>query len=96
MSDRQKIKLNHNIYIPEGAEDLSYDEKFVDEHADQEISTINEGEGNDSLTPSVPETFTIISQTLRETKSGEYVIDVVAQTDDYAETVEIEVRLTNA
>lgn len=100
----QKIRVSPGVFIPDGVEDLVYvrpdtDESFgltgEGENIDYEITVQNDPEsaGVDG-SPPIPETFTIVSQTIRYNADGTQVVDVIAETDDLPGTDTIEVRVT--
>lgn len=90
MRNRQKIKVGHDVFIPEGIEDIFYDELPFDE---TDIEEDNDPDGDINEGPPAPETFKIVSQTLREAKNGQFTVDVVIETDDY-EGYEIDFRVS--
>lgn len=90
MRNEDEVILDHSIYVPEGAERIKNDPiGFPDEIEDETV----EGATTSDLPP-VPETFKIISQTLRTKASGAQVVDVVIETDDFPGITKIDVRVT--
>jgi len=87
--NRQKITLDHNIFIPEGAEGISYSDNYYEDWDETGIA-----DDESDQTPAVPEKFVVISQTLRSVRGGGYVVDVVIETDDYNDQTEIDTRIT--
>jgi len=99
-----QIRVSPSVYIPEGVENLTYltpdtDETYQlvgeEENIDYEVTVENDPEQPGiSDGPAIPETFTIVSQTIRYNADGTQVVDVIAQTDDLPGTDSIEVRVT--
>ena len=93
MQYRQKIKVPHDVYIPDGVDELQYEYVEVD---DTEYD-FDEGESNTGPTGEldlpVPQAFTIISQTVRESKDGSQVVDIAIEVTDL-DGYEVEVRTT--
>lgn len=87
--------------IPEGAEDeLSYidepDDFSADFETDEEVEQevfYDDGHYEDVDELETPESFSVISQTIRRAPGGQHVIDVVIETDDVPGAVKYEIQV---
>lgn len=102
MTNRQTVRLDHNIFIPEGVEDLFYTDRYIDDDTEESAdSGIGEtGFAEDDITDGMddglpaPQTFVIVNQIVRTAADGTQVVDVVAETDDIIGVRDVVVRIT--
>lgn len=87
---RAEIVIDPAFNIPEGVDELVYADVFLESPEDGTSEDIPD----DDDTPDVPDTFTIISQTLVEGTGGAQFVDIVAEVEDVVGVVRYEYRLT--
>lgn len=69
------------------------DTEFVPEQEDDDSFEQNPG-GDSAETLHAPETFYVLSQTVRTNPDGSTVVDVIIEVDDDTDSTEYEVRVT--
>lgn len=101
MTDKQIVRVPPGVFIPDGVDDLKHvsqravdeDDGFDETSEMFETDVTYEDDSAVDDTPPVPETFVIISQTVRINADGSQVIDVVFETDDLPGTDQVEVKI---
>lgn len=99
--------LDQNFYVPQGLLNVETASKDADDYLD--VDTVLEFDADDLLTPSptgtdigmgntsglqVPQTSTIVSQTMRILANGSAVVDVLIDVEDIQGITNYEIRLT--
>lgn len=89
-SVNEKPTTVHPLFnVPEGAIDLAHVESGF-RYSEFEAAT----EGEETEVVPVPEGLRIVKQTLRTTKSGQEVVDVVLEVDDVPGVSKYDLRVT--
>ena len=88
----QDSKLHPLFDVPADATDIVYAEQGISSD-DGSMNDALDSELDNQVIP-VPEGLRVVSQTIRETKSGGEVVDVVLEVDDIPGVTQYDLRVT--
>lgn len=101
---RSKTELDPMFFIPEGVEELVYNDEFETTEPSEEEVEVSYSDYSDEYDveddnnyyegPATPEIIGVVSQTIRRLPSGQQVVDVVIEVSDVAGAENYEVRVT--